>query len=139
MLCQNILVDTNLTYTYLNSNLELIIFSQTLLSMKLDNTTVYVFLVLFIIGVLFTKMYNDMKILTAQAGVENFNDEEFYPAMRSFGRTSHLNGTINNAWCNPHGQYYVLRYSKPSTFIGQVKHNEFPMTLGYYNSCGQKI
>lgn len=109
--------------------------------MTLDNTTMYVLLGLILLGILFTKMYDDMKLLTSVSGsgVEKFNEDEFYPAMRSFGRTSHLNGVIDNAWCNPHGQYYILRYSKPSTFIGQVHHRQFPMTVGYYNSCADKI
>lgn len=107
--------------------------------MEIDNTTMYVFLGLIILGILFTKMSHDMKLLTKENGIENFNEDEFAPAMRSFGRTSHLDGVVNNAWCNPHGQYYILRYSKPSTFIGQVKHRQFPMTVGYYNSCAEKI
>ena len=107
--------------------------------MELDNTTMYVFFGLIILGILFTKMADDMKTLSGKAGIENFNEDEFAPAMRSFGRTSHLNGVIDNAWCNPHGQYYILRYSKPSTFIGQAHHRQFPMTVGYYNECGSKI
>jgi hypothetical protein len=107
--------------------------------MELDNTTMYVFLGLILLGILFTKMSDDMKLLTTNAGIEKFNEDEFAPAMRSFGRTAHLNGVVNNAWCNPHGQYYILRYSKPSTFIGQVHHRQFPVTIGYYNACGEKI
>lgn len=82
----------------------------------------------------------------AQHKLENFNagyspsiSRDYAVAMRSFGRTSHLNEAINNAYCNPHGEYYTMRYNAPSEFIARKIVRTCPLELGYYNSCGSRI
>ena len=63
----------------------------------------------------------------------------YHPAMRSFGRTAHLNEAVYNAQCNPHGIYHVMRYNQPCDFRAKNKVGGFPYQFGYYNPCGKQI
>ena len=109
--------------------------------MKVDKTILYVVVAILIFYAIMKSIEISLqKSLIAQnQEVENFDTNEYHKAMRSFGRTSDLNGTVYNARCNPNGIYYVMRYSQPSIQFPQYPAPQYPYTFGYYNACGNKI
>lgn len=107
-------------------------------------------LILIVIAILIVHyLLKDLEVQVssiAQNRIEKFNagyhphlDYDYAVAMRSFGRTSYLNEAINNAYCNPHGEYYTMRYNAPSEFVARKIVRTCPLELGYYNSCGSRI
>ena len=87
-------------------------------------------------------------LLLLKNSTENFNSGyrhhkgyEFHKAMRSFGRTSHvaeLNDAVRRE-CNPHGDFYTMRYNKPRNCPLVHSLPQFPRQAGYFNACGKKI
>ena len=107
------------------------------MNMNVDNTTILIFLGVLFLYVFLEKAKRDIN--EAQKNrIEKFNVNEYSTAMRSFGRTSNLNETVFNAECNPHGEYYVMRYTLPTFKQAKCSKPKYPMSLGYYDSCGNE-
>lgn len=82
-----------------------------------------------------------MEVEGFNAGHNNY-EREFAPALRSFGRTSHiaeLNETVWDPNCNPHGAFYTQRYSHPKYCSAVSNRIQYPLRVGYYNTCGNMI
>lgn len=116
--------------------------------MLLNTSTVIVLLLLVL--VYFSPQVSNL-IPTAEpsgdTGLEPFNSGyrphssegyQYSRAMRSFGRTAHLNEAEYSPECNPHGIYYVQRYNKPCAFKARRQNCKFPYEYGLYNACGKK-
>ena len=112
------------------------------MNLNLDKTTIFVLIAAFLLYAFLAKTEKDINDAMMQAhsnSMEKFNVDEYSPAMRSFGRTSHLNEAVYNAQCNPNGEYYVMRYNQPTSFIGRPKDYTYPYTISYYNPCAHTI
>lgn len=101
--------------------------------------------IIFIVVAVLVVHYFLTDIQSQIVNVEKFNagyhphlDYDYAVAMRSFGRTSHINDAVNNAYCNPHGEYYTMRYNSPPEFIAKRQVKSYPYEVGYYNSCGSR-